>query len=215
MNGALSVLFVICFLGMLLNLAFTICFILGLPRKRYALLMACSSPCLLFFSMFNFDNPSVFKFFLGLFAVDVLMVVVMRLFSKGKKLGYSSNASAELHRVDNMTGRAFELWCANLLKQNEFVNVEVTPESNDQGVDILAQKNGIKYAIQCKCYSSDLGNTPIQEVYTGKEIYHCHVGIVMTNRHFTQGAKVAAQATGTLLWDRDKLVELLANAKVK
>lgn len=31
----------------------------------------------------------------------------------------------------------------------------------------------------------------------------------MTNRHFTAGAKELAAATGVLLWDRDKLGEML------
>ena len=77
--------------------------------------------------------------------------------------------------------------------------------------DILAEKNDVKYAIQCKCYSSDLGNSPIQEVHAGKSMYNCHVGVVMTNRHFTSGAKELANATGVLLWDRNKLLQMMEN----
>lgn len=120
--------------------------------------------------------------------------------------------SSEIEAVDFMDGHAFEYWCADLLKKNGFINVEVTQGSGDQGVDILAQKDGIKYAIQCKCYSSDLGNTPVQEVSAGKSIYRCHVGAVMTNRFFTSGASVAADATGTLLWDRNTLKEFIDKA---
>lgn len=120
-----------------------------------------------------------------------------------------SPIECELESVDNMEGHAFEYWCAALLRRNGFADVEVTPGSNDQGVDVLAKKDGIKYAIQCKCYSSDLGNKPIQEVHTGKSLYHCQIGVVMTNRYFTQGARDAAEATGTLLWDRDKLREMM------
>lgn len=105
--------------------------------------------------------------------------------------------------IDYMEGHQFEYWCADLLRKIGFQNVEVTQGSGDQGVDILAVKDGIKYAIQCKCYSSDLGNKPIQEINTGKMIYHCQIGAVMTNRKFTAGGKEAAQATGVLLWDRD------------
>ena len=62
--------------------------------------------------------------------------------------------------VDSMEGHDFEYWCADLLRKNGYENVEVTPGSGDQGIDVLAEKDGIKYAIQCKCYSKDLGNTP-------------------------------------------------------
>lgn len=111
----------------------------------------------------------------------------------------------DLSMVDVMEGHNFEFWCADLLRKNGFENVKVTPGSGDQGVDVLAEKGGVKYAIQCKCYSHDLGNTSIQEVESGRVFYGCHVGVVMTNRYFTQGAKELAQKTGTLLWDRDYL----------
>ena len=114
-----------------------------------------------------------------------------------------NSVETELMAIDLMEGLDFEYWCADLLTKLGYTQVEVTRGSGDQGVDVLAQKDGIKYAIQCKCYSSNLGNTPVQEINTGKVIYHCHVGVVMTNRYFTEGAKEAAEATGVLLWDRD------------
>lgn len=120
-----------------------------------------------------------------------------------------SETDYELNKVDAMGGHEFENWCAGLLIKNGFSNVKLTPVSGDQGVDILAEKDGIRYAIQCKCYSSDLGNTPIQEVNTGRAIYHCQIGVVMTNRYFTKGAKDAAESTGVLLWDRDKLKRMM------
>lgn len=122
------------------------------------------------------------------------------------------DAPGILARVDAMDGSAFEHWCASVLTKNHFENVKVTPASGDHGVDVLAVKDGIHYAIQCKCYSGDLGNTPIQEVYAGKEMYKCQVGVVMTNRYFTAGAKQLAEQTRVLLWDRDKLKELIDSA---
>lgn len=111
-------------------------------------------------------------------------------------------AKAELLTIDLMDGHDFENWCAEALRNSGFANVSVTPGSGDQGVDITAEKDGLKYAVQCKRYSSDLGNTPVQEVFAGQRIYNCHVGVVLTNRDFTAGAKDAAAATGVLLWGR-------------
>lgn len=110
---------------------------------------------------------------------------------------------AALLSIDLMEGHEFEHWCAEALRNSGFADVEVTPGSGDQGVDVLAKKDGIKYAVQCKCYSTNLGNTPIQEVNAGKFFYRAHVGVVMTNQHFTPKARELAEATGTLLWDRD------------
>ena len=125
---------------------------------------------------------------------------------------YPDPIQYELNRIDGMDGSTFEHWCADLLRDNEYRNVSVTQASNDQGVDIIATKDGVMYAIQCKCYSSDLGNKPVQEVHTGRYIYHCHVGVVMTNRFFTDGAKEAAKATGVLLWDRNNLIAMIKHA---
>ena len=120
---------------------------------------------------------------------------------------------AELLTVDLMEGHEFERWCAALLIQLGFSSVEVTPGSGDQGVDILAQKDSIKYAIQCKCYSRDLGNKPVQEVHAGKAMYGCHVGAVMTNQRFAAGGRQLAEATGVLLWDRDWIIRALQSEK--
>ena len=114
-----------------------------------------------------------------------------------------------INSVDFMDGHLFEFFCADLLRDNGYTNVEVTQGSGDQGVDILATQNGVRYAIQCKNYSSNLSNTPIQEVTSGKKFYNCHVGVVLTNSTFTEKAKELATATGTLLWDRHKLESLM------
>lgn len=121
--------------------------------------------------------------------------------------------AAKLRWCDDMEGRDFEYFCADLLRRNGFTDVTVTSGSGDQGVDILAQKDDIRYAVQCKCYAADLGNTPVQEIHAGKEFYDCHVGAVMTNRGFTPGARQAAKRTRTLLWGREKLAQFLANAE--
>lgn len=135
------------------------------------------------------------------------------LHSSLQELREEDKKGTALENLDNFDGLEFENWCATLLRNNEFVNVIVTRASGDQGVDILAEKGEIKYAIQCKCYSGNLGNSPVQEVHAGKSMYNCHVGVVMTNRHFTSGAKELAKATGVLLWDREKLLQMMSNTK--
>lgn len=114
---------------------------------------------------------------------------------------------------DSMEGHDFEFFCAELLKKNGFLDVEVTKGSGDQGIDIIAFKDGIKYGVQCKCYSSDIGNKAVQEAFSGKTFYHCHVASVLTNRYFTASAKELAESNGILLWDRDYLNNLLEKSR--
>lgn len=113
---------------------------------------------------------------------------------------------------DKMDGREFEMFCADVLKKNGFFDVEVTKSSGDFGVDILANKDDITYAIQCKCYSSNVGNQAVQEAYSGKNYYGKMIGAVLTNQYFTLAAEQTAARNKVLLWDREKLKELIRNA---
>lgn len=118
----------------------------------------------------------------------------------------------QLPVYDTMEGHDFEYYCADLLKSNGFYNVNVTQGSGDQGIDVLAEKGGIKYGIQCKCYSKDIGNKAVQEAFAGKTFYHCHVAAVLTNRYFTRSAKELASINQVLLWDRDQLEKFISNS---
>lgn len=113
--------------------------------------------------------------------------------------------------IDLMDGLEFERFCADVLKRNGFNKVDITPSSGDYGVDILAEKDSVRYAFQCKCYSTKLGNSPVQEVTAGKVFYGCHVGVVLTNSTFTEGAIRLAKTNGVLLWDRKKMLEMAKN----
>ena len=102
---------------------------------------------------------------------------------------------------EDMEGREFEYFCAELLEQRGFVDVEVTRGSGDYGIDILAEKEGVTYAIQCKCYTSPVGVHAVQEACAGREYYDRMVGAVMTNQYFTAPAVEAAKKLKILLWD--------------
>ncbi len=121
-----------------------------------------------------------------------------------------------LKQLDGMEGHRFEYACADILKMNGFKNVKVTQGSGDYGVDIIAYKNGKKYAVQCKRYSHKLDNKPIQEVKAGLAYYNCDIGAVMTNQYFTEPAKELARINSVKLWDRNVLGEMLRKtAKTK
>ncbi len=104
--------------------------------------------------------------------------------------------------MDEMEGHDFEYYCADLLSANGFIEVEVTKGSGDFGADILAEKDGVTYAIQCKCYDKPIGVKAVQEVYAGRDFYGRMVGAVMTNQYFTQPAVELAKKLNIMLWDR-------------
>ncbi len=110
--------------------------------------------------------------------------------------------------IDHMDGHQFEYYCADLLKRNGYSNVVVTPGSGDQGVDILAERDGTTYAFQCKCYSGKVGNKAVQEAFSGRTYYDRNVAVVLTNNYFTEQARDAARKMNVLLWDRNTLLAL-------
>ncbi|MCR5591746.1 MAG: restriction endonuclease [Lachnospiraceae bacterium] len=110
---------------------------------------------------------------------------------------------------EDMEGQEFEQYCAELLESKGFENVEVTPGSHDYGIDIIADKDGISYAIQCKCYSDTVGIKAIQEAYAGRDYYGSMVGAVMTNQYFSKSAKEFADKLNIILWDGDFVMNLI------
>ena len=110
---------------------------------------------------------------------------------------------------DTLEGHEFEYYCAELLEKKGFIEVEVTKGSGDYGVDILAEKDGVTYAIQCKCYTAPIGVKAIQEAYAGRDYYDRMVGAVLTNQYFTAPAVEAAKKLKILLWDRGYLESML------
>lgn len=131
----------------------------------------------------------------------VLIGIIFWLLFRGKR--------RDTDQFEEMEGHEFEYYCADLLKNKGFLEVEVTKGSGDYGVDILAEKDGITYAIQCKCYQTPVGVKAVQEAYAGRDYYDRMVGVVMTNQYFTSPAVDAARKLKILLWDRGYLDGML------
>ncbi|MER2262217.1 MAG: restriction endonuclease [Psychrobacillus sp.] len=109
-----------------------------------------------------------------------------------------------------MTGIEFEHFVAELFSKMGYLSV-VTKASGDQGIDVIAEKNGRKFGIQSKCYGSKVNNSAVQEVVAGLSYYNCDKGIVVTNNYFTNSAIELAKINNIILWDRDMLKEKFAD----
>jgi len=133
--------------------------------------------------------------------IVVLIVVIIFLIKR--------NGKKKPENMDEMEGHDFEYYCAELLEKSGFLEVEVTKGSGDFGADILAEKDGITYAFQCKCYNTPVGVRAVQEAYAGRDFYDRMVGVVITNQYFTAPAVEAAAKLKILLWDRGYLDSML------
>lgn len=115
-----------------------------------------------------------------------------------------SNNSYSINDVDLMDGHEFERFISLLFTKMGY-QTEVTRGSGDQGLDVLAEKNGIKIGIQAKCYTNKVTNKAVQEISAALSHYNCSKGMVITNNYFTDSAVELAESNNIILWDRDLL----------
>lgn len=134
-------------------------------------------------------------------AVFVLLLAVAALIQRRRR--------RQVFDLDEMEGHEFEVYCSHLLENRGFDEVEVTRGSGDFGADILAQRDGVTYAIQCKRYDGPVGVKAVQEAYAGRDYYDKMVGAVLTNQYFTRPAMEAAAKLKILLWDREYLLAMI------
>lgn len=120
-----------------------------------------------------------------------------------------------LQDIDRMSdhGIDFEKYIAELLSKIGYTDVKLTTATGDFGADIIASKDGMKYAFQCKCYSQPVGIGAVQEVFSGRMYYGCDVAAVITNNEFADDAAKLAHATGVLLWNRKALIQMMNSVK--
>lgn len=107
------------------------------------------------------------------------------------------------------TGIDYENYIEKILKNNGF-KVNRTPTTGDQGVDLVAIRNGKRIAIQCKYYSKPVGNKAVQEVVAGKDYYECEYACVVSNNTFTPAARKLAAISYVLLLNEDDIAEELS-----
>jgi restriction system protein len=149
------------------------------------------------------SNTTVLAALIGLIAFMAVLTIAIDFFLRRRR-------ERRVSRMDELEGHDFEFFCADLLQAQGFIDVEVTRGSGDFGVDILAEKDGVTYAVQCKRYSGPVGVEAVLRTYGGQAYYERMVGAVMTNQYFTSPAVEAAKKLHILLWDRgymDTMIE--------
>lgn len=114
---------------------------------------------------------------------------------------------AQFKNIDAMDGLEFEYYVVKLLQRNGFNNVSLT-EKYDFGVDIIAEKDGIRWGIQAKRYSGPVGADAVRQVVTGLRLYACDKAMVVTNSTFSTFAKKLAFGNDCVLIDRARLKRL-------
>ena len=148
-------------------------------------------------------------------SIVIIIVGILVLILLAAWIWYMKRGSRDDEQIfEDMEGRDFEDYCADLLDAKGFENVETTPDSHDFGIDLIADKDGISYAIQCKCYSAPVGIKAVQEAYAGRDYYGSMVAVVMSNQRFTKNAVEFASKLNVVLWDGDYVMKLIHEVAV-
>ncbi|MHB1828413.1 MAG: restriction endonuclease [Steroidobacteraceae bacterium] len=99
---------------------------------------------------------------------------------------------------ENFTPAEFEVFCAQVLRKSGW-DARVTKSSRDQGVDVIAARDGIRVVIQCKLYTGPVGNKAVQEISAGRAYENAHFGVVVSNSRYTASAVALAKTNRILL----------------
>lgn len=122
----------------------------------------------------------------------------LRNFIENEAATRADQIGASLNFDDVTSPEAFERWCAAELEKCGWVTT-VTKASGDQGADVLARKGDRSIVLQCKLYSSPVGNKAVQEAFSAQRHYAADRSAVVTNADYTKSARELSQTTKVLL----------------
>ena len=104
-------------------------------------------------------------------------------------------------------GIKFENHCMKILKQYGW-EVKQTPNTGDQGVDLIASINDLRICIQCKDHKKAIGNRAVQEISAGKLFWKGTHAIIVSKSGFTKSAHQLAKSNKVKLINEYQLKDL-------
>lgn len=108
---------------------------------------------------------------------------------------------------EDMTPSEYETFCAEALKSGGW-DARVTMQSRDQGVDVVAEKDGLRVVLQCKFYARPVGNKAVQEIVAARNHEQADYGVVVSNNRYTEAAEQLAKTNNILLIHHTDLVNI-------
>lgn len=120
---------------------------------------------------------------------------------------YISKTPIKLEFREGMTPSEFESYCADILRACGW-DARVTMASRDQGVDVIAERNGLRLVVQCKLYGRSVGNKAVQEITAGRAHENAAYAAVVSNNRFTESAAQLAQTNNVFLLHYSELEKI-------
>jgi len=118
----------------------------------------------------------------------------------------------KVSQLYEMSPREFEEYVAELFRLLGYERVTLTPTSNDQGIDILAEHRGTAIAIQCKKYKGKVGSPAMQTFLGAMRNAGVQKGLFVTTGVFSLEAERMANEHPIELIDGLALGKLIQEA---
>ena len=162
----------------------------------------------------NYWNETIVKWGLALAIITtiicffILIVLIIHIIKKHNLL-----KSSGINQIDQLSPFEFENWVTRFFQAQGY-RAYTTQKSSDYGIDVIAEKDQTKIAIQVKKYNQPVGIKAVQEAISGAKYYDCHEAWVVTSaRKFTQAACNLAEKSHVRLITRSDLENLYINFK--
>jgi restriction system protein len=139
--------------------------------------------------------------------VAIILLLGLWICAKLMRKIFAVTRNLRLRDIDTMSGVDFEHYVAQLLIRHGYANVSLT-EKYDYGIDIVAEKDGVRWGIQVKRYSGLVKAAAVRQAVTGLRLYSCDRAIVITNSTFSNVAQRLAAGNDCVLIDRAGLYAL-------
>ncbi|TYQ18046.1 UNVERIFIED_CONTAM: putative endonuclease distantly related to archaeal Holliday junction resolvase and Mrr-like restriction enzymes [Acetivibrio alkalicellulosi] len=159
-------------------------------------------PSRLFFKLYHdsYENSNILK----RKQIDEAIKLERERLLKGD-LSKEKQFTIDKYSFDNITsGYEFEVYLKTIFERLGY-NVEVTKKSNDQGADLIIQKDTERIVVQAKFYSNPVGNKAVQEIVAAKAYYQSNKSMIVTNNTFTRSAIELAEVNDVTLIDGQQL----------
>ncbi len=108
-------------------------------------------------------------------------------------LNLIANNTSKNNTQNYKKGIIFENHCMEILKNNGW-KVKETPNTGDQGVDLIASIDNLRICIQCKNHKKPVGNNAVQEISAGKIYWKGTHAVLVSKSGFTKSAQKLAKA---------------------
>ncbi len=122
-------------------------------------------------------------------------------------LNLIENHTSKNNNKNYKKGIIFENYCMEILKKNGW-KVKETPNTGDQGVDLVASIDNLRICIQCKNHKKPVGNNAVQEVSAGKLYWNGTHAVLVSKSGFTKSAQKLARASKVKLINDFELKDL-------